>query len=68
VRRTCVIGGPALSRRIGAKGFVVGWERLNPVLRVFLLAAVGFFSYEFVFFHFVLHKTWTAASFYVVER
>jgi Trk K+ transport system NAD-binding subunit len=56
-----------LSRRIGAKGFVVGWERLNPVLRVFLLAAVGFFSYEFVFFHFVLHKTWTAASFYVVE-
>ncbi len=56
-----------LSRRIGAKGCVVGWERLNPVLRVFLLAAVGFFSYEFVFFHFVLHKTWTAASFYVVE-
>jgi Trk K+ transport system NAD-binding subunit len=56
-----------LSRRIGSKGFVVGWERLNPVLRVFLLAAVGFFSYEFVFFHFVLHKTWTAASFYVVE-
>ena len=38
------------------------WGRLNPVLRVFVLAAAGFFSYEFVFFHFVLHKTWTAAS------
>jgi hypothetical protein len=51
----------------GLKFFAVGWERLNPVLRVFMLAAVGFFCYEFTFFHFVLHKTWTAASFYVVE-
>jgi Trk K+ transport system NAD-binding subunit len=32
-----------------------------------MLAAVCFFSYEFIFFHFVLNKTWTAASFYVVE-
>jgi Trk K+ transport system NAD-binding subunit len=53
--------------RLGLKFFAVGWERLNPVLRVFMLAAVGFFCYEFTFFHFVLHKTWTAASFYVVE-
>jgi Trk K+ transport system NAD-binding subunit len=53
--------------RLDLKFFAIGWERLNPVLRVFLLAAVGFFSYEFTFFHFVLHKTWTAASFYVVE-
>ena len=34
---------------------------------MFLLSAVTFFTYEFVFFHFVLHKSWTAASFYVVE-
>jgi Trk K+ transport system NAD-binding subunit len=57
-------------RRAGkfdVKRLAVGWERLNPVLRIFLLAAVCFFSYEFVFFHFVLHKSWTAASFYVVE-
>jgi Trk K+ transport system NAD-binding subunit len=63
-------GAPAdgrRSRRFGLKFFAVGWERLNPVLRVFMLAAVGFFCYEFTFFHFVLHKTWTAASFYVVE-
>jgi len=53
--------------RLDVKHLAVGWERLNPVLRIFLLAAVCFFSYEFVFFHFVLHKSWTAASFYVVE-
>jgi Trk K+ transport system NAD-binding subunit len=57
----------ASERRLDVKRFVVAWEHLNPVLRVFLMAAVVFFSYEFVFFHFVLHKTWTAASFYVVE-
>jgi Trk K+ transport system NAD-binding subunit len=43
------------------------WARMNPVLRVFLIATAGFFAYEFIFFHFVLQKTWTAASFYVVE-
>jgi Trk K+ transport system NAD-binding subunit len=59
--------GGRLHRRIVFKDIVVGWERLNPVLRIFMLAAVAFFSYEFTFFHFVLNKTWTAASFYVVE-
>ena len=54
-------------RGIVFKDLVVGWERLNPVLRVFMLAAVAFFIYEFGFFHYVLNKTWTAASFYVVE-
>jgi Trk K+ transport system NAD-binding subunit len=56
-----------LYHRFDFKRFAVAWERLNPVLRVFVLAAVGFFLYEFTFFHYVLHKTWTAASFYVVE-
>jgi Trk K+ transport system NAD-binding subunit len=64
--QTAAVGGRP-KRRIDFKTFVVAWERLNPVLRVFILAAVGFFSYEFTFFHFVLNKTWTAASFYVVE-
>ena len=59
--------GRRLYRRISLKGFAAGWERLNPVLRVFLLAAVSFFSYEFIFFHFALHKTWAAATFSVVE-
>ncbi|HXP94058.1 MAG TPA: NAD-binding protein [Candidatus Binatia bacterium] len=54
-------------RRIGLKGLVAGWHRLNPVLRLLLVAAVVFFSFSFSFFHFVLHRTWTAASFYVVE-
>jgi len=54
-------------RKLNLRAFVTGWEHLNPVLRVFVLAALGFFSYEFVFFHFVLHKTWAAASFSVVE-
>jgi Trk K+ transport system NAD-binding subunit len=58
-------GRPA--RGLTLQTFAIAWGRLNPVLRVFMLAALGFFSYEFVFFHFVLHKTWTAASFYVVE-
>lgn len=62
---TATKSGPA--RRLEIKSLVVAWQRLNPVLRVFLVAAVGFFSYEFVFFHYVLQKTWTAASFYVVE-
>jgi Trk K+ transport system NAD-binding subunit len=56
-----------LAHRLDFKRFAIAWERLNPVLRVFVLAAVGFFLYEFTFFHYVLHKTWTAASFYVVE-
>lgn len=54
-------------RKFGAGTVSAAWAHLNPVLRVFLMAAVSFFSYEFVFFHFVLHKTWTAASFSVVE-
>lgn len=59
--------GGQLYRRLSLKGLAAASDRLNPVLRVFLLATIGFFSYEFIFFHFVLHKTWTAASFYVVE-
>ncbi len=54
-------------RWISLKGLVAGWHRLNPVLRLLLVAAVVFFSFSFSFFHFVLHRTWTAASFYVVE-
>lgn len=59
----------ALSARFPRRlhGLAREWERLNPVLRVFVLAAAVFFSYEFVFFHYVLAKTWTAAGFYVVE-
>jgi voltage-gated potassium channel Kch len=57
----------AKERRTLLACVATGWSHLNPILRVFLLAAAGFFSYEFVFFHYVLQKTWTAASFYVVE-
>jgi Trk K+ transport system NAD-binding subunit len=54
-------------RRTGLGRVAAAWSHLNPILRVFVLAAAGFFSYEFAFFHFVLQKTWTAASFSVVE-
>jgi Trk K+ transport system NAD-binding subunit len=43
------------------------WHRLNPVLRLLSVAAVVFFSFSYCFFRFALHKTWTAAAFYVVE-
>jgi Trk K+ transport system NAD-binding subunit len=43
------------------------WYQLNPVARVFAIASLIFFSLSFSFFHFGLHKTWTAAGFYVVE-
>jgi Trk K+ transport system NAD-binding subunit len=59
--------GARRALRIDVRALIAAWLRLNPVLRVFVLAAVGFFSFEFMFFHLVLHKTWTAASFYVVE-
>jgi Trk K+ transport system NAD-binding subunit len=59
--------GLRFPRRFGVEAVVAGWQRLNPILRLLLLSAVVFFSFSFNFFHFVLHKTWTAASFYVVE-
>lgn len=55
--------GPRLSPAALARR----WSQLNPVLRTFLIAAFVFFSYEFLYFHFALHKTWTATIFYVVE-
>ena len=44
--------GGQLYRRLSLKGLVAASDRLNPVLRVFLLATIGFFSYEFIFFPF----------------
>lgn len=43
------------------------WQRLNPILRIFIVSAICFFSMSYGFFHFVLHRSWTAAGFYVVE-
>jgi Trk K+ transport system NAD-binding subunit len=40
--------------------------RLNPILRTYVFAAVIFLAFSFGYFHFVLHKTWTAAAFSVV--
>lgn len=57
----------AASPRTLVQRLVSGWHHLNPVLRVLIVAAVTFFSLSFSFFHFILHKTLTAASFYVVE-
>lgn len=59
---------PALrARKFGVKDLVAAWHRINPVLRLFITCAGAFFTFSFAFFHFVLHKTWTATSFYVVE-
>jgi len=64
---------PASRPRVGAaaqrgnQGWVAVWHRLNPVLRLLAVCAVVFFSSSYLFFHFVLQKTWTAAAFYVVE-
>ncbi len=41
--------------------------RINPILRSLVLGAIAFFFMSFLFFHFALGKTWTAAAFYVVE-
>jgi Trk K+ transport system NAD-binding subunit len=46
---------------------VAFWHHLNPVARVLGITAVVFFSLSFGYFHFILHRTWTAAAFYVVE-
>jgi voltage-gated potassium channel Kch len=40
--------------------------RLNPIVRTYLFATVTFLGFAFSFFHFVLHKTWTASAFSVV--
>jgi Trk K+ transport system NAD-binding subunit len=43
------------------------FDRANPILRGFAIAAVFFFSGSYCYFHFVLGKTLTASAFYVVE-
>ena len=43
------------------------WHHLNPILRLVVVSAICFFSLSFCYFHFVLHRSWTAAGFYVVE-
>jgi voltage-gated potassium channel Kch len=52
----------SLSQRL-----VSAYHHTNPILRTFAIAAVIFFSGSFCYFHFVLGKSLTAASFYVVE-
>jgi Trk K+ transport system NAD-binding subunit len=42
------------------------WRGLNPVLRLLIVSAICFFALSFCYFHFVLHKTLAAASFFVV--
>jgi Trk K+ transport system NAD-binding subunit len=49
------------------KNLVASWNRMNPVLRVFIVCATIFFSASLSFFHFILQKTWIAAAFYVAE-
>jgi len=46
---------------------VAAWHHANPVMRLLMVCAIIFFSFSFIFFHFGLHKTWTAATFNVVE-
>ncbi len=41
--------------------------QINPILRTIIFAAAGFFSLSYVYFRFILGKTWLAASFSVVE-
>jgi Trk K+ transport system NAD-binding subunit len=54
-------------RRLSLKGIVASWNRLNPVLRLFVVCATLFFSLSLSFFHFILQKSWIAAGFYVAE-
>jgi Trk K+ transport system NAD-binding subunit len=60
---------PTAAKRRGfaLRDVVAAWHRINPVLRLLITCAVVFFTFSFGFFHFALHKTLTAASFYVVE-
>jgi Trk K+ transport system NAD-binding subunit len=53
-------------RRFHVDPILETWRGLNPVLRLLLVSAVCFFTLSFCYFHFVLHKTLAAASFFVV--
>jgi voltage-gated potassium channel Kch len=55
--------GPHITMRT----LVGAYARTNPILRMLAGGALAFFLLSFCFFHFALHKTWTAAAFYVVE-
>jgi Trk K+ transport system NAD-binding subunit len=52
--------------RFDANRILDGWRGLNPVLRLLTVSAICFFTLSFCYFHFVLHKTLAAASFFVV--
>jgi len=54
-------------RRLSMRDVQAAFARINPILRTLVLGAVTFFFLSFLFFHFALGKTWTAAAFYVVE-
>jgi voltage-gated potassium channel Kch len=57
----------ASHRGVTLRGLIAGWNRLNPVLRLFIICATLFFSLSLSFFHFILQKSWIAAGFYVAE-
>lgn len=57
----------APSPRRGIDVVVRAWSHLNPILRLFIVSAACFFSLSFSFFHFALHRSLSAAGFYVVE-
>jgi hypothetical protein len=54
-------------RRFTFNDLLSAFWRLNPIVRTCMFAAVTFLGFWFSFFHLVLHKTWTASAFSVVE-
>jgi Trk K+ transport system NAD-binding subunit len=63
--RRAVMRAPRLPGNI--RDLLGAYSRINPILRILGIVAIGFFSLSYCFFHFELGKTWTAAAFYVVE-
>lgn len=66
-RAHAATAGESPPRRLSVQGMVAEWNRLNPILRLFVVSATVFFTLSLNFFHFVLQKPWLAAWFYVAE-